>query len=478
MVYRPEAPGTGEVHITGTIDYSLGYHIGIDIGSCFEIPPVCLNHFDASVGFEHKANLNVTGHLETPVKKDIDLASQDFWTQIEIGPVPIPVDFKATLSVGVDGQVSVQFSYAASENVALKVGEEYNDGRGWSPIAERTFAVLPGTPQVTGTAKLQTTTDLEVQVLLIGAVGPGLKGSAGLDFDAQIPRNPIWMLSGLASLDVTFVVDVPVLGKLVDYSANILKWEQELARSGNTPPVIRILNGSVNIELGRTLDLGSSDFSSIYRVSDAEDGHVTDVRLSSDRDGPLPNSTYTFPNAGARTVTVTATDSQGASSTATFTVTVTNTPPVVTLTTSGELPVYRGVPFQLSGYATELNPSTGQLTLPVPCERLTWTSSVPSDILPAGCSGNATFGSNGPRTLTLTATGTNGAKGSAHTDISVTDPPANLSPVIDELHIRDALGNEIGDSQVVSTSQALSLSVRAHDPENDPIHYYTVNRLE
>jgi len=55
--------------------------------------------------------------------------------------------------------------------------------------------------------------------------------------------------------------------------------------------------------------------------------------------------------------------------------------------------------------------------------------------------------------------------------VTVTDPPANLPPVIDAMHIRDSNGNEVGDGQAVATKYALSLSVQAHDPDGDPIAY-------
>ncbi len=467
VVYHPDAPGTGEVHITGLVDFNLGYHIGVDIDFCF-IPPVCLNHFDASVGFDQLADLKVTGHLETPIKKDIEIASSDYWTTISILDIEIPVDFKVTLSIGLDGKASVQFSYQGTQSAALKVGEEYNDGRGWSPIAEKNFTLLPGAPQVTGSVEVQATTDFETQVLLIGFVGPGLKASAGLELNGEIPRNPIWTLSGLASLDVTFVVDVPVIGKIVDYSANILKWSSELARSQNTAPTISLQTNQSHLEFGRPFYFASGY--PMYAASDLEDGTVNNFKLSSDKDGAI-DTNHVFSGVGSRLITVTATDSQGASSSANFTLNVINTPPKVSLTTSSNLPVYVGIPTELSGFATEINPVTGQPNLPVPCNRMYWTSSNATDVVPSSCNGSATFTSSGVRTLTLTAVGQNGALGIAEVLIAVTDPPDNIAPIIDEMHVKDNTGTDVTASQTVATGAPLLLSVKAHDPENDPIHY-------
>ncbi len=471
-VYTPDPPGKGEVHIDGYVRFNLGYHVGLDISGCFEIPPVCLDKFEASAGFDQQSDLKITGNLETPIKKDIDLAEYSFDPIVFfIGPVPVVIVPKVTVSVGVDGQASVQFSYSANEKARLEVGARWTDGNGWEDISGKDFFYSIGQPQVQGSVKVKGAVSMEGQLLLYDVAGPGLNTQLGLSFDAQVPRNPFWTLSAFISEDITFVVDLPVIGKIADYSANLLEWSMELARSRNTSPTITIMTDPVKLELANAVDLLPSDYSSIYKVSDFEDGRVTNVQVVSDRDGPITTRTYKFPNEGSRVITVTATDSQGASSSAKFTVNVFNTPPIVSLATSGNLPVYRGVPTQLSGHAEEKNPSTGQFTIPVPCDHMSWTSSVTSDVMPSSCSGNATFQSNGQRTLTLMATGTNGARGTASVSITVTDPPANLPPVLDEMHIKDSLGNEINDSQRVLTFKPLSLSVKAHDPENDAITY-------
>lgn len=126
--------------------------------------------------------------------------------------------------------------------------------------------------------------------------------------------------------------------------------------------------------------------------------------------------------------------------------------------------VYRGVPVQLSGFAREGTPS-----LDLPCERLSWRSSVSGEFPGSGCSTSLTFTTNGPRTLTLRAIGRQGAI--AEASVNVVDPPPNQPPVIDEMHIKDANGNDIGDGQRVETMRPLSLSVVAHDLESDPLSY-------
>ena len=73
----------------------------------------------------------------------------------------------------------------------------------------------------------------------------------------------------------------------------------------------------VELDLGRTVlrrgtEVGHSLFpfgaTMISMVVDLEDG-VASYTLTSDRDGPLPSTSYTFANEGLRRVTIAARDS-------------------------------------------------------------------------------------------------------------------------------------------------------------------------
>lgn len=55
--------------------------------------------------------------------------------------------------------------------------------------------------------------------------------------------------------------------------------------------------------------------------------------------------------------------------------------------------------------------------------------------------------------------------------LKVEGSASNLPPIIDEMHIKDTSGNELGDGQRVETMQPLGLWVVAHDPEGDPLSY-------
>ncbi|MBI5811320.1 Ig-like domain-containing protein [Allomeiothermus silvanus] len=73
-------------------------------------------------------------------------------------------------------------------------------------------------------------------------------------------------------------------------------------------------------------------------------------------------------------------------------------------------------------------------------------------------------------TFTLTATGPGGSDIKT-ASVNVANPPPNLPPIIDEMHIKDSNGKEVGEGQTVMNSYPLNLSVVAHDPEGDPLTY-------
>lgn len=473
-VYIPDSPGKGEVHIDGFVRFNLGYHVGLDISGCFDIPPVCLDKFEASAGFDQQCDLKITGNLETPLKKDIDLAEYAFDPIIFfIGPVPVVIVPKVTLSAGIDGQASVQFSYSANERATLQVGARWTDGHGWENISDKTFNYFPGKPEVQGKVNIKAAVSMEGQLLLYDVAGPGLNTQVGLSFDAAIPRNPVWILSAFISEDITFVVDLPVIGKIVDYSTNLLEWNQELARSPNNPPSIKILQSIVNASLGKPVQLGNSAFGT-FTVSDLEDGSIprTNIHLTSDKDGALTlnsNDEVTFSSQGSRQITVTATDSAGANSSATFTVNVINTPPVPFGIAPGDT-VQQGVAYFISAGGTDAE--SGRLG----CDAIHWSVTAPDTFTAlnngAVCVGKIIFNLKGLRTVRLTATDPQGLSSSKDFQVTVTDPPLIPPPDLGLMSIKSSVsGLEVPDQAKVYYLDTLGLSIPATDPGNLPLSY-------
>lgn len=221
---------------------------------------------------------------------------------------------------------------------------------------------------------------------------------------------------------------------------------------GNIPPEIRLSNSGGDVPLNLELTISATVF-------DFEDPFpCCTITWTSDVDGTLgTNSSFqhTFTTLGSRTLTITATDSQGATSQASFTLNVVNNAPDVTLSQPLEGDeVFRTAQVVLRGKASDRNEPQEQLA----CERLVWTSSVASDPFPVtGCEVEVVFASNGPRTLTLTATDPLGASDTASVGISVVDPPPNLPPFVQI--------SSPEDREPLPTNEPIALSGTATDPE-------------
>lgn len=166
--------------------------------------------------------------------------------------------------------------------------------------------------------------------------------------------------------------------------------------------------------------------------------------------------TRTFTSPGAHTLHVRASDSDGTSRWASITVEAVNTPPAVQVTRPipGES-IARGTPYLVRATAADPDEPGGRLD----CHRLRWTSSLAADPFPqTGCSPEVTFPTAGARTLTVTATDTRGATGTARVGITVTGaPPGRPAPTVRITSPDD------GDI-IVDLSRAVTLDSEATDP--------------
>lgn len=223
------------------------------------------------------------------------------------------------------------------------------------------------------------------------------------------------------------------------------------AALGNVAPLIEMPQAAT-VSLNQTAYLEAT-------VTDVEDPFpCCTVTWHSSVDGALGQGRQVqrvFTTLGPRTITVTATDSAGASSTKTMVLTVVNDPPEVTVTApQAGAQLYRTSPVLVRAIALDFNEPDGLLA----CNRLVWTSSVAADPFPLiGCSIAPTFTTNGPRTLTVTATDPQNAVSSATVEVTVVDPPGNLPPFVEiskPYHL-----------QALPIDQPMSLEGSAIDPE-------------
>lgn len=182
-------------------------------------------------------------------------------------------------------------------------------------------------------------------------------------------------------------------------------------------------------------------------VSDAEDGSTCcGVRWTSDVDGFLGTGTQTnlALSPGMHVITAQAQDTQGATASDSITVTAENVAPSVTIAApEANEALYRDTPYVFDADANDVNEPLADL-----CAATQWTSSASDPVL-QGCAPQATFTSNGPRTLTATVTDEHGLTGTATVDVQVVDPPPTGPPSVTILQPNDGAGLDAATSHTL-----------------------------
>src|SRR5512140_130597 len=195
------------------------------------------------------------------------------------------------------------------------------------------------------------------------------------------------------------------------FSQSLVSAEANAPPPFNQPPTAHITAPANNSTFAQGASVGFTG-----NASDPEDGTLTGASLvwTSSRDGNIGTgisfSTTTL-SVGTHTITLTATDSKGAKGTATITVTITgpttNQPPTAHITAPADKAIITPkTPVTLTGTGTD--PEDGTLS----GASLVFSDSV-SGKLGTGASVALDSLSVGPHTITLTATDSKGATGTA-----------------------------------------------------------------
>jgi len=379
--------------------------------------------------------------------------------------------------------------FAAAGNDGVDVDAE---GCTWGVCWERTWitpcenagVICVGGMQAGGTARHPNSNYGREQVDLFAPF------TLWLGPDPAAPTNAARAISG-TSFSSPFAAGVAALVWAADPTLGAGSVEQILLSTAHVnadPQVRRHVNafGAVRSALGNVppsitiAPAGATE--AIFNLPSYFSATVTDVEdpfpcctvaWSSNVDGPLGSGwqlEHTFATLGPRVVTATATDGGGASRQASVTVTVVNVAPVVTLSRPLAGNVFRGADVILRASATDRNEPNETLA----CANLVWTSSVPGDAgFPvAGCERTVAFATNGPRTITVTATDGLGAFDAESVAINVVDPPPNLPPSV-QVTSPPNLPNP-----APPIDQPLTLSGTATDPEGaTPLTYQWTTKL-
>ncbi len=431
--------GQGDVQVKVVIDgelhFNAGWSIDLGIEPCLDVPPVCVDRFEAKVGVDQRLKVSLSGEAKAQLTKEISVATYYFKPLVFfIGPVPVVVVPSIEVFVGAEGSVSLRFSYGVTETAAAVAGARWTDDGGWQDITDFGVSLAEQDSfQLDATMDAQAYARAVASLKFYDVAGPALGLRLGVEFDAEVPRDPILVVRGKIEGYVAFVVDLPVLGTLDEYRKTLFSETIDLATSPNQPPRFSgVKTDTIHVDLGSPVVLGprAGGFQGYFDVTDPEGGPLQ-LSATSSLDGRIP-LTYTFKTAGTRTIEVTATDSHGATATATLTVEAKSPPPIITTSYSGQPLV--NVPYAIA--ASAYDPVDGDMF----CSAITWSVTAPDTRSGGGCQASVTFMAEGQRTVRVTATNRYGSSSTETLTFEVGPEPENKPPVITSFSIIAAEG--------------------------------------
>ncbi len=299
-------PATDDDQIVahGTIDFSLAYEFEVEFG-WFSI-----ERFAFTATTSEVASFDVEG--------DIALVSVDYskelWRHyftpitVMVGPIPVVIVPLVTITVGVNGDVTVGVTCGVDQRADLIAGVAFEDGS-WGLIQEFTYDFDYREPVVTATCLFRGYARPELSLLLYGVAGACANVEGYLEFDADISREPRWQLYG--GLGAHVGVEIDVLGHGFGYESPDLVGLRILLAQANMSPIAGVSAAPESGPAPLTVHFdasssGDPDGTVVSYAWDLGDGSTA---LGEELD-------YTFGSPGEYTVVLTIVDDQGATDTA------------------------------------------------------------------------------------------------------------------------------------------------------------------
>ncbi len=468
-----------QVRVDGKLFFSdplIGLDLGLTYKKIFGVP-IYPNgvKFRMGLQFRQEARMSVFSGIKLTHSEEIPIYKQ-FYEPIVlfVGPVPIVIIPVLNVTLKLNGEFAAQVTFqaeaVANTGLGIEFRESFKDIVNLEDIrfkdfnaADVSFSADANNAQASVSARAELLVDGALNLYGIAGGFAGL--NTYLQFDGKVPRQtgtPAWTLQG--GVEARVGLNLDLILKRLKTDRKLLDLHFQIAEAVNQPPVINLSS----LE-GRKVQMGQPmfPFSGTGFVSDPDGDFVTNVVISTDKDGVIGTSEFgfnhTFTTPGPRVFTVTATDPEGASASASANIDVINTPPDVNITRPRvNETVTQGVGFVLLGGAIDAN--EGVLN----CTRLRWTSNNPSDPMPANNCPDAEgivkvkFTSSGSRTIALTGTDSLGASDAVTVPITVENNGRPLATIVTPLE-----GETFGGNFNTSTTA----TARLEDPDTDTLTY-------
>ena len=431
----PGVTGSGTIHIQGDVSFNAGYNVGFGVEDCFDqLPPVCVDRFEAHLGMDAATNIKVTGKFDGHMEKEYVLSTHYFKPIVFfIGPIPVVLVPIVHAIAGATGDAHLEFTFEAHVSSRLELGAKWTDpgdgGKGWEDLNNDMTPSGTGDGDLAASMELRAYAKADAKLLLYGVAGPGLAGRLGVGADVQFPRNPLWKVFGHARGEINFAVDLGGILKLAEHVQDLPEFRFDLAESENQAPECGARTDPIPVALGEEIYLGPRSDGSFQGYFDCNDPEGEEVRYSATEGStPVSLAHAKWDEAGTHVVTVTATDESGVTKTFTLTVDVINTPPLLSLG-AATTTVPASVQYFVTASAYDVEDDDF-----LPCNNLDWTATggtVTEGLDNRTCTAVIVFDQVGTQTVKVVATDNQGKSTEKTLTVTVTTAPANPAPRIE-----------------------------------------------
>lgn len=426
--------GHGTIRIQGDVRFNAGYDIGFGVEDCFDqLPPVCVDRFEAHLGVDAASNIKVTGTFDGHMEKEYVLSTHYFKPIVFfIGPIPVVLVPIVKAIAGATGDARLEFTFETRMASRLEFGAKWTDpgdgGKGWENLSNDMTPTGTGDGDLAASMQLRAYAKADAKLLLYGVVGPGLAARIGVGADVQFPRNPLWRVFAHARGEINFAVDLGGIIKLAEHIAPLPEFTFEVAASENQAPECGARTTPIPVAIGQEVYLGPRADGSFQGYFDCNDPEGEEVRYrAAEGSTPIDLERASWDQAGTHVVTVTATDESNVSRTFNLTIDVVNTPPLLSLA-AGTATVPASVQYFVTASAYDVEDDDF-----LPCNNLEWTATggtVTEGLDNRTCTAVIVFDQVGTQTVKVIATDRQGRSTEKLLTVTVSPAPANPAPQI------------------------------------------------
>lgn len=232
--------GTDQVTVQGNSSLDIGVFFKFNWDYCILcLPPeVTIELFESGVEINQSASIDVVSQCGASIDKQrIPVATFYFepWT-FAVGPVPVVFVPKIQLFVGVDGQLTAEFTAGASESFNGRLGTRYTSADGWSTIKEKTFTYDYYPPNLDLSINVEAGVGPEISLMLYGVAGPFTNVTACSLLEAELHTGTEnWTLDYTVGVKAEVGIRIDVLLFEDEWSTDFCLFEQNLMHLEDEP---------------------------------------------------------------------------------------------------------------------------------------------------------------------------------------------------------------------------------------------------